>query len=282
MARPQKTGLDYFSFDVGFFDDIKIRKISRACGINSYSILICLLCNIYKDYGYYILWDEDLPFVVADKVGTSEGAVVEVIKKALQVNLFSKEAYEKHKVLTSHGIQKRYLSATIRRGGGIIVDKYKVTDDNKLIIVCNNPTKKSKVNNKEKDNTNVLSKKKDPNPINPEKEETLPPVVSPPLPDADFVKFQNWILKKAPQVAKLNEPFTQEEYLKIKEEFPPGMTSEVLMAMHNCKDLLKKYVSANLTFRNWINRRLKDGKNIGSKVHEVVTDPATGDFSDDI
>ena len=30
------------------------------------------------------------------------------------------------------------------------------------------------------------------------------------------------------------------------------------------------------------NNGASNGKNIGSKVHEVVTDPATGDFSDDI
>ena len=67
-GRPIKQGIDYFPMDVGFFTDVKIRKISRACGPQSTSILICLLCNIYKDDGYYILWDEDLPFVIADTV----------------------------------------------------------------------------------------------------------------------------------------------------------------------------------------------------------------------
>ena len=123
------------------------------------------------------------------------------------------------------------------------------------------------------------------NPINPdfpEKEEPHPPVAPPPLPDPDFLKFQKWIQEKAPQVAKMKEPFTEEEYLRIKEEFSGDMTAEVLLAMHNCKDLLKKYVSANLTFRNWINRRLKDGTSTGRQVHEVITDPRKGDFSDDI
>ena len=61
----------------------------------------------------------------------------------------------------------------------------------------------------------------------------------------------------------MEEPFTEEEYLRIKEEFPPGMTAEVLLAMHNSKDLLKKNLSANLTFRNWMQRRLKDSTNNG-------------------
>ncbi len=113
--RPTKQGIDYFPIDVGFFTDVKVRKISRACGASSTSILICLLCNIYKDNGYYILWDEDLPFVIADTVGVSEGAVKEVLLKALQVDFFSKEKYEKHNILTSNGIQKRFFLATYQR-----------------------------------------------------------------------------------------------------------------------------------------------------------------------
>ena len=87
-GRPTKQGIDYFPLDVGFFSDVKVRKIARACGPQSTSILICLLCNIYKDEGYYILWDEDLPFVIADTVGVSEGAVKEVLTKAVQVGFF--------------------------------------------------------------------------------------------------------------------------------------------------------------------------------------------------
>jgi hypothetical protein len=133
----------------------------------------------------------------------------------------------------------------------------------------------------EKRDTSVSPEKT--KPINPDPEkETHPPVPPPPLPDPEYEKFQKWILNNAPQVAKMKEPFSEAEYFKIRKEFPPPLTAEVLMAMHNCKDLLKKYVSANITFRNWINRRLKDGKNIGSKVHEIVTNPTTGDFSDDI
>jgi hypothetical protein len=113
-----------------------------------------------------------------------------------------------------------------------------------------------------------------PDPINSDfpKEETHPPVAPPPLPNPDFEKFQKWILEKAPRVAKMEEPFTEEEYLRIKEEFPPGMTAEVLLAMHNSKDLLKKNLSANLTFRNWIKRRQNDGKNANNRKPDKASD----------
>lgn len=137
-GRPTKQGIDYFPMDVGFFTDVKIRKISRACGSQSTSILICLLCNIYKDEGYYILWDEDLPFVIADTVGVSEGAVKEVLIKSLQVGFFDQELYEKYKILTSSGIQKRFLLATYQRKETTIITEYLINCANNPINCTNN------------------------------------------------------------------------------------------------------------------------------------------------
>ena len=101
--------------DVGFFSDVKIRKIARACGPNAASIIICLLCNIYRDNGYYILWDEDLPFFIADEVGVSEGCVKEVLTKAIQVGFFDVDKYSAYGILTSAGIQKRFIDITRQR-----------------------------------------------------------------------------------------------------------------------------------------------------------------------
>lgn len=168
MARPKKQGIDYFPLDVDFFSDVKIRKIARACGSQSTSILICLLCNIYKDNGYYILWDEDLPFVIADSVGVSEGAVKEVILKAIQVDFFDKDIYEKYKVLTSHGIQSRFKSAVYKREEIEYVVEYLVSDiqnsisDGKNCVSDTESTQsKVKVNRKKnKENSTKVEKKK--------------------------------------------------------------------------------------------------------------------------
>lgn len=138
MARPTKQGLEYFSFDTDFFSDVKIRRISRACGPASTSILICLLCNIYRDKGYYIVWDENLPFVVADTVGTTEGAVEEVVKKAIQVGFFDKELFDKYKILTSNGIQNRFKSAVTRREEIEYVVDYLVSERKNEVIAYKN------------------------------------------------------------------------------------------------------------------------------------------------
>ena len=162
MARPIKQGLSYFPFDVSFFSDRKVRKIIRGCGPGSPTILICLLCNIYEDQGYYILWDEELPFDIADTVGVSEGAVKELIKKAVDVDFFDKEMFEKEHILTSRGIQSIFIESTRKRKDVTIKKEYWIISGNNSVNDVNNPV--NDVNNeqrKEKKSKESLSSERD-------------------------------------------------------------------------------------------------------------------------
>ena len=141
MSRPTKQGLDYFPVEVHFMDDIKVRKVLKACGAQSIAVLISLLGNIYADRGYYLVWDSDMPFLIADKVGISEGAVLEIVGKAVQVGLFDRELFKKN-ILTSRGIQRRFFEAVARRKE-VFYEKeillLEVNDNNNLINVDINP-----------------------------------------------------------------------------------------------------------------------------------------------
>lgn len=132
MARPIKKGIDYFPLDVDFLRDIKIRKVMRACGSAAPTILICLLGNIYRDEGYYMKWDEDTRFLVADDVGTSEASVDEVVKKSIQVGIFDSKLYDQHQILTSHGIQERYKKAAYQKSDSSIDKKYDLLNVNHI------------------------------------------------------------------------------------------------------------------------------------------------------
>lgn len=129
MARPTKKGLDYFPLDVDFLSDLKVRRIIKACGKEAVHILVALLANIYRDEGYYVLWDDDLAFLVADEVGTKEGTVEELVKKAVQVKFFDKDIFDKYSVLTSKGIQSRYILATKERKKVELDYKYLLTNE---------------------------------------------------------------------------------------------------------------------------------------------------------
>jgi len=117
MARPQKKGLEYFAMDVDFFNDIKVRKLIRYQGGKALTVYICLLCIIYKN-GYYMRWDEELPFIISEQTGYDEVFIQETLKSCLVVGLFDKGLWKKG-FLTSRGIQLRYLSATSRRTNAI-------------------------------------------------------------------------------------------------------------------------------------------------------------------
>lgn len=107
MGRNRKVGLDYFPMDVDFFQDIRIRKLIKYQGGKAVTVYALLLCIIYKQ-GYYMRWDEELPFIISEQTGFEEAYIQEVFKCCMVVGLFSKEMYDSDKVITSKGIQERY------------------------------------------------------------------------------------------------------------------------------------------------------------------------------
>lgn len=109
MARPIKRGLDYFSLDVTFYRDIKIRKLIRHKGCDALSVYTILLCLIY-DNGYYIEYDSDLPFIIFEIIDLQEDTITDIIRYCVDIGLFDKRLFEEEGVLTSSGIQARYLS----------------------------------------------------------------------------------------------------------------------------------------------------------------------------
>lgn len=115
MARPRKDGLDYFPLDVNFLSDLKIKKIIRAYGAQAVAVVISALTTIYRDNGYFATYDEDLIFIIADELKLEDSYVKDVIEKLIEVDFLNKEQKEKNNILTSIGIQERYLKVCERR-----------------------------------------------------------------------------------------------------------------------------------------------------------------------
>ena len=129
MARPRKDGLDYFPVDVNILNDIKTKKLIRSYGTKTVAILIYLLSAIYRDNGYYLQYDDDLKFIIADEFDFEESFVENVISKMVEVDFFNKEMFEQHKILTSEGIQKRFFKASERRVSVNILQTYCLIND---------------------------------------------------------------------------------------------------------------------------------------------------------
>lgn len=122
MGRNRKVGLDYFPMDVDFFQDIRIRKLIKYQGGKAVTVYALLLCIIYKQ-GYYVRWDDELPFIISEQTGFEEAYIQEVFKCCLIVGLFSKELYDSDKVITSKGIQERWIKLTDYVGNNFLTSK---------------------------------------------------------------------------------------------------------------------------------------------------------------
>ena len=144
MGRRVKKGLDYFPLDVDFFQDIKIRKLIRCQGGKALTVYIALLCNIYKEEGYYIRWDNDLPFIISEQTGYEDGYVHEVLRNCVALGLFDKALFESEKIYTSRSIQERYreICGSSKRRSGI--EEYCLLPESGEDIEASDPKKKGK------------------------------------------------------------------------------------------------------------------------------------------
>lgn len=108
MARPTKIGLDYFPLDCNIDDNLEL--IEAEFGLQGFAIVVKIWQKIYSN-GYYIEWDEDAALLFSRKINTELSIINSVINSCFKRNLFDEKLYKKYKILTSSGIQKRYLIA---------------------------------------------------------------------------------------------------------------------------------------------------------------------------
>lgn len=114
MARPKKTGLDYFPFDVQFFSNKKIKILKARYGTDGVVLFLFLLCEIYKN-GYYLIWDDDYKYVVADELNLSDGLIEQVLNFLIERSLLNRILLGSDTFLTSPGIQSRFQEAVKSR-----------------------------------------------------------------------------------------------------------------------------------------------------------------------
>ena len=257
MARPKKTGLDYFPFDVDFFNDEKIEAISGEFGIKGEIVAIKLLAAIYRN-GYFIEWSEMLQMKMLKTLPSiSKELLTEIVQRLVRWNFFDEELFNSDNVLTSRGIQRRYFEAMKRNSLSDSLPFLIVSASETPINVTETPINAAKTpQNKEKErkvnNISFLEKKKQKStcvdfgegeknnqPLNAEKE-TSPPVAPAP-PPFNFRK------------AMLTEGFAPElvdEWLKIRKA--------------------KKAVNTERAFKAFVNQVQQTNQDMNSVLEIVV------------
>lgn len=114
MARPIKKGLDYFPVDTNILRDLKIRRVKREYGAESFLLYMTILCDIYAN-GYYLAANDDYLFDLSEQVQIPESRVLDILLLMVDVGLFDSTLFVEKRVLTSLSVQKRYFLAKTKK-----------------------------------------------------------------------------------------------------------------------------------------------------------------------
>ncbi len=147
MARPTKTGLDYFPMDTDW--DRKMKVFKAKYKLQGIGLITELFKAIYSE-GYFYPWDDETRLLFADEHHIEEFLLSEMIVFAIGNGLFSKHLFDKYNILTSSGIQKRYLSGSFRRANVLFHKDFLLIEPEipewsktKLVISSETPVKYS-------------------------------------------------------------------------------------------------------------------------------------------
>ncbi len=210
MAAPKKYNLNYFPFEVGFFEDDKIELIEAEFGHKGIIIAIKLLCKIYRENGYYYQWGDDQCLLFAKKAGDGivPKLVTEVVQGLVKRSFFDERVFNSFGILTSKGIQERYSEALKRAKEVAIIQDYlcenvnlqenvtlialNVTETNENVTITPQIKEKKKKVNKKKGKERKIK-----DPPSSEKSEILEP-------EEEIVSFLNEFANRSFKMVKSN------------------------------------------------------------------------------
>ena len=125
MARPVKDGVDYWPRDVYLREDKKVKLIKGEFGIKGVYIYEEVLDAVYRENGYYKKWDDDDCLLMSAGVGDgcTPNLIAEVIRGCLNRSLFDEGVFKAFGVLTSKGIQRRFIQIVYKNRAEIPIAK---------------------------------------------------------------------------------------------------------------------------------------------------------------
>lgn len=181
-----KASLEWFKLDVHLDD--KFQLIEAEYGLKGFAVVVKLLQKIYGGEGYYCEWTDEVALLFSRKeCGEGGNVVSDIVASAIKRGIFDKESFDRYHILTSAGIQKRYLEAVNRRKDSKIKDEY-------LLINCTQKSENDDISGENVDisgeNVDISQqkrreeKRKDNPPIPPKGKNTQPTAT-----DADFERF---------------------------------------------------------------------------------------------
>lgn len=126
MARPLKQGLDYFPLDVKL--EQNYMYLQSKHGVKAF-VYVYLLQQIYSNSYYLEIKPKDIKFLSAN-LNMDKEEFENIILDCIDIDMFDNDLYMKYNILTSKGIQKRYIEASSRRKEIIIENDFLLIQNN--------------------------------------------------------------------------------------------------------------------------------------------------------
>ena len=106
-----KDGRKFFYFSTAFFADRKIKILKARYGSDGLVLFIYLMCEIYREDGYYLRYDDDFEYIISADLGMNYQKIGQILNFLLERSLFDNTLFRSDKVLTSREIQMTFQEA---------------------------------------------------------------------------------------------------------------------------------------------------------------------------
>lgn len=231
-----------------FWEDEKIGKLPIPCR------LFFIGCwNFADDFGVIkgnaaLLKSQIFPYDENLRVSEIKKWIDSLVDARMLVPIIhAEESYYFIRTFRSHQVlDKRYDKSYI--GKGIVKELIsKALNDND--VNTTSTPRDNDVNTMEEKEEEKEDKKESPNG---DKKEAV--ASSPASSNPDFLKFNDWLERKAPFCSNpknFSSQITEAEYLKLKEKYTGKQIADIIEQIENRKDLRKRYTNLYRTVLNW-------------------------------
>lgn len=231
-----------------FWEDEKIGKLPIPCR------LFFIGCwNFADDFGVIkgnaaLLKSQIFPYDENLRVSEIKKWIDSLVDARMLVPIIhAEESYYFIRTFRSHQVlDKRYDKSYI--GKGIVKELISRTLNDNDVNTTSTP-RDNDVNTTEEKEEEKEDKKESPNG---DKKEAV--ASSPASSNPDFLKFNDWLKRKAPFCSNpknFSSQITEAEFLKLKEKYTGKQIADIIEQIENRKDLRKRYTNLYRTVLNW-------------------------------
>lgn len=231
-----------------FWEDEKIGKLPIPCR------LFFIGCwNFADDFGVIkgnaaLLKSQIFPYDENLRVSEIKKWIDSLVDARMLVPIIhAEESYYFIRTFRSHQVlDKRYDKSYI--GKGIVKELISRALNDNDVNTTSSP-RDNDVNTTEEKEEEKEDKKESPNG---DKKEAV--ASSPASSNPDFLKFNDWLKRKAPFCSNpknFSSQITEAEFLKLKEKYTGKQIADIIEQIENRKDLRKRYTNLYRTVLNW-------------------------------